>query len=211
MEIHAPEGPVHSFKDFLIHIAIVTLGILIAFGLEGLRETIHTRHLLRETRESMHKEMAADLEHIHLECGSVTRDSATLKSLGEAMPALAQRSPLELVARLRDVHNPGYILVANAWETALSTGVLAHMPTAEVAAYAYAAQGIRKYTTLQETSRPAEARVRAFAAAHPTLSPADLQQETELLLIFASAESDMSYMCPQVTSDIERAVRASAP
>ena len=211
MEIHAPEGPVHSFKDFLIHIAIVTLGILIAFGLEGLREATHTRHLLRETRESMHQEMTADLEHIHLECGYVTMDGTTLKSLSEAMPALAQRSPLEFGARLRDVHNPGYILVANAWEAALSTGVLAHMPTAEVAAYAYAAQGIRKYNALQDTARPAEHLLKAFAAAHPMPPAADLPQETELLLIFASAESDMSYMCPQVTGDIERAARASAP
>ena len=201
----------HSFKDFLIHIAIVTLGILIAFGLEGLRETIHTRHLLRETRESMHEEMTGDLERINLECGRVNRYNAALKSLGGAMPALAQRSPLEFGARLRDVQNPGYFLTANAWDTALSTGVLAHMPTAEVAAYAYATYGTRKYTALQDTARPAEHLLKAFAQAHPMLSPADLQQETELLLIFTAAESDMSYMCPQATGDIERAVRASAP
>ena len=30
MEIHGPEGPTKSFKDFLIHIVIVTIGILIA-------------------------------------------------------------------------------------------------------------------------------------------------------------------------------------
>ncbi len=211
MEIHAPQGPVHGFKDFLIHIAIVTLGILIAFGLEGLRETIHNRHLVRETRESMHEEMTANLEHVQLECGHVTRYSTALKEASEAMPALAQRSQAEFGARLRADYNPGYILVANAWETALSTGVLAHMPTLEVAAYAYAAQGVRKYNTVQDTTRPADTRVKAFAAAHATLTPSDLQQETELLLIFTSTESDLSYMCPQVTADIERAVRASAP
>jgi hypothetical protein len=29
MEIHAPEGPVTSLKEFLVHIGIVTIGILL--------------------------------------------------------------------------------------------------------------------------------------------------------------------------------------
>ena len=38
MDIHAPDKPVHSLREFFIHIAIVTIGILIALGLEGVRE-----------------------------------------------------------------------------------------------------------------------------------------------------------------------------
>jgi hypothetical protein len=30
MQLHAPGGPVRSFKDFLVHIGAVTLGILVA-------------------------------------------------------------------------------------------------------------------------------------------------------------------------------------
>ena len=33
MDIHPPEGPVHSFKDFLFHLLTVTIGILIALSL----------------------------------------------------------------------------------------------------------------------------------------------------------------------------------
>jgi hypothetical protein len=38
MEIHAPEGPVRSVKDFLVHLSMITLGIVIALSLEGALE-----------------------------------------------------------------------------------------------------------------------------------------------------------------------------
>jgi hypothetical protein len=31
MDLHPPGGPVRSFKDFLVHLGIVTLGILLVF------------------------------------------------------------------------------------------------------------------------------------------------------------------------------------
>ena len=58
----------HGIKDFLVHISIVTVGILIALGLEGLRESIHERHLVRETRENMSTEMTTMLAHATDEC-----------------------------------------------------------------------------------------------------------------------------------------------
>jgi len=38
VDLHVPEGPIRSLKDFLLHIVIVTIGILIALGLENTRE-----------------------------------------------------------------------------------------------------------------------------------------------------------------------------
>ena len=52
MEIHGPEGPTNSFKDFAIHIVIVTIGILIALGLEGIRESIYEHRIVRDAREA---------------------------------------------------------------------------------------------------------------------------------------------------------------
>lgn len=41
MDLHPPGGPVRSLKDFFVHIGVVTLGILIALGLEQLVEVHH--------------------------------------------------------------------------------------------------------------------------------------------------------------------------
>lgn len=211
MEIHAPEGPVHSFKDFLIHISIITLGVLIALSREGVRELIHNRHLVRETRENVHEEMKNNLDRVRIECSRVKQYSAGLKVLVAAMPALAQQNPGQISTRLSLEGNPGYFLVANSWEAALSTGVLAHIPTAEVEAYAYAAQGIRNYTALQNATQPTEAHAKAFAAAYSLPTPLQVQQEMELLLLFDKAEEGLAFVCPQVERDIERALSASSP
>ena len=52
MDIHPPSGPVHSFRDFCLHLLTVILGILIALSLEGLIEWRHHRSLaqLRQVR-----------------------------------------------------------------------------------------------------------------------------------------------------------------
>jgi hypothetical protein len=67
MDIHAPEGPTHSFKDFLIHIVIVTIGILIALGLEGVRETVYEHRIVRDARENFHAELQANRANLDKE------------------------------------------------------------------------------------------------------------------------------------------------
>ena len=57
MDIHPPEGPTNSLKDFAIHIVVVTIGILIALGLEGVREMVYAHTLVRETRENFRREI----------------------------------------------------------------------------------------------------------------------------------------------------------
>jgi hypothetical protein len=71
MDIHPPEGPTHSFKDFAIHIGVVTIGILIALSLEGIRETIHEHRLVREARENFRIEMLQDQAHMKREISNV--------------------------------------------------------------------------------------------------------------------------------------------
>jgi hypothetical protein len=34
IEVHPPEEPLHGWRDFLIHLATITIGLLIALSLE---------------------------------------------------------------------------------------------------------------------------------------------------------------------------------
>jgi hypothetical protein len=206
MDIHAPEKPIHSLKDFGIHIAVVTVGIVIALGLEGVRETIHDHRLVRETRENERHELESDLDHAQREAARVMRYNDELKAMVIAMPAAAQQHPAEFAAELQGVRNPGYFFSGNAWSAALSTGALAHMSTEEVSAYAYAAEGMKNYSTLQAETRMQEARVKAYVAAHPTMTPDQLAEVTERLILFAKAEESLAYYVPQMQGDIERAL-----
>ena len=56
MDIH-PHPPAHSFKELLVQLFTITLGVLIALGLEGLVEWQHHRSLVREAREMIDREI----------------------------------------------------------------------------------------------------------------------------------------------------------
>jgi hypothetical protein len=43
LDVHAPHDSIHTWKGFLIHIATITTGLLIAIGLEQLVEHLHHR------------------------------------------------------------------------------------------------------------------------------------------------------------------------
>ena len=44
IDVHAPHGGVHTWKDFWIHLGTITLGLLIAIGLEQSVEAMHRLH-----------------------------------------------------------------------------------------------------------------------------------------------------------------------
>ncbi len=64
MEIHAPEKPIHSKKEFMFHMFTVVLGILIALALEGIVEWAHHRALVREARANIATELRHNKETI---------------------------------------------------------------------------------------------------------------------------------------------------
>jgi hypothetical protein len=57
MEIHAPHGPILTWKEAAVHLAIVTVGILIALSFEGLLEWSHHRSLVREAKSNLRTEI----------------------------------------------------------------------------------------------------------------------------------------------------------
>jgi type II secretory pathway pseudopilin PulG len=58
IDIHAPHEAVHTWRDILIHLAIVIVGILIAIGLEQSVELIHRSHQRRELQADLRGEAA---------------------------------------------------------------------------------------------------------------------------------------------------------
>jgi hypothetical protein len=51
LDVHPPHTPTHTWRDFLIHIATIVVGLLIAIGLEQSVEAIHHRHQAHHARE----------------------------------------------------------------------------------------------------------------------------------------------------------------
>jgi hypothetical protein len=210
MDIHAPHEPVHTFKDFTIHIAIVTIGIIIALSLDGLRETFREHRLVRETRENFRKELQLSQRQMLFELARVTAGHDKLEALSNDAPALASQHPEQIVARLEAVGNPYFFFSTNSWQSALSTGVLAHMGTDEVSAYASAAEGRRIYVGFQTQTMDDETRAIAFWRAHPHPTPDQITEGEERILIFTRDERSLAIFAPQLQSEVKDALDAAS-
>jgi hypothetical protein len=89
LEVHAPHEKVHSLRDFLVHIAAITIGLLLALGLESLVEWQHHRNEARAALERLAQEVA----HNRL----VLQDDMRLGDATEAN----HRAALAVLGRLR--------------------------------------------------------------------------------------------------------------
>jgi len=147
MEIHAPLHPIMSLREFLVHLSMVTLGILIALGLEQSVEAYHHRELAREARENIRSEIRdnkkdldkhlADLDGLRKE----RKDDLVVieKMLGHEKLKEASMS----------INFYGATLSSASWSTASTVGALVYMDYAEVKQLAEAYKKQEFYDQLQ--------------------------------------------------------------
>jgi hypothetical protein len=58
LDVHAPHGPTHGWRDFLVHIVAIAIGLLLALALEKFVEYVHERRQLSEARRELAMEIA---------------------------------------------------------------------------------------------------------------------------------------------------------
>ena len=125
MDVHAPHEPIHTWRDFALHLIVVTIGLVIALSLEALVERLHQRHLLHTAETNLHLELhdnrdylAGDERHLNQTEAELQQDIATLIAR-KANPSVAE--PL----------NFGWVWNGaqdSAWTTARDSGALTLMP-----------------------------------------------------------------------------------
>jgi hypothetical protein len=124
MEIHAPDKPILTRKDFLFHMLTVVLGILIALTLDGIVTWGHYRVLVREARANIATELRNNKETIQK---AVPEIQARQKQLQEII------STIDAVEKSRKLSGKlgygfaSYELYSTAWKTASVSGAVTHM------------------------------------------------------------------------------------
>jgi hypothetical protein len=64
LDVHPPHHPTHGWRDFFIHIATITIGLLIAVGLEQSIEALHRAHERRDLIEAFHAECESNVKSL---------------------------------------------------------------------------------------------------------------------------------------------------
>lgn len=136
MEVHRPHGPFHSWPEFLVEIATIVLGVVIALSFEGAREWYHNRALAHDAREAIAREIADNKKSVD---GNLRAVDERTKRLDEALQFANEmltkgKSAMQSISLNADLGD----LSSASWETADHTGALAQMSYAEVQKYSYA-------------------------------------------------------------------------
>lgn len=134
VEIHAPDEPVHNWRQFFIHLAIVSIGLLIALGLEALAGRHHHRLPVREACENIAREIAENRQQLQDNLKAIHADEARMTA---NLRLAAFRDTCTLPTGNKLQYNLEWSRPADtAWATARDTGAHGHMPHAEVQCHA---------------------------------------------------------------------------
>ena len=135
IDVHPPHEPIHGWRDFFLHLTTITIGLLIALGLEGCVEWMHHRHLVHEAETSLHaeirghaQEMAGYIVLLHTNQEELKKDVVILKYLIKNKK-LPEHSSLTITFHIDTINDV-------SWKTAQSTTALSYMPFAQVQEYA---------------------------------------------------------------------------
>jgi hypothetical protein len=202
LDVHAPHATVHGWRDFFTHIATITIGLLIALALEAGVEGLHHRHIVREARENIRREIAQNEAEAKQNIGFVQTNADTMQANLEKARAL-ESNPHALDHDHMHISFRFTSFNDSAWRSARDTGALIYMPTAEVQKYAdaYNQQEIVTQQALAIFTHQADLAAPLYMAnAISDLPPADVH---ELLRACAATELHLNTL-KQMVEGLEK-------
>jgi hypothetical protein len=138
LDVHPPHHPIHTWKEYLLHMSTIVLGLLIAIGLEQSVEAIHRAHERQDLRESLRRD--AEKAIVDAEA-SEKAETAPLRWLNarqqQVKDALAAHRPLTGPVS-RAPHVSSNMPIDPAWSAARSSGHLALLSQEEVQVFSEA-------------------------------------------------------------------------
>ncbi len=160
MEIDAPVHPLSSWRDVLLHLGIVTIGILIALGLESVVEWRRHVAIATEARDNILNEIRdnrRELQDVLKTTPKVIANQRQIIQLADDL-LITHRSTIRNVT----VGFQRADLSGSSWATAQSVGAISFMPYQEVKSYANIYELQNEYVRLEE--RTLDASIAAMAS-----------------------------------------------
>jgi len=189
LDVHPPHEPTHTWKDFLIHIATIVLGLMIAVGLEQAVEYVHHRYEVRETREALRRELEDNQRRMKREVVYWRKETAALENNLLVLEYLKQHpgTPQEKLPGIliwSDL-SAGYTHVA--WDAAKQNAVIDLLPEDEAARDAERYERLARVDSSSEDVWTALNDASQFSYVDGDLSHLSPQQVDETITLLAAA------------------------
>jgi hypothetical protein len=134
-EVHPSHAAIRTWRDFVVHIGTIVIGLLIAIGLEQSVEYVHHRHQLQEARRELSKEVDDNRRIVEFNIESTRKASLELDA------------NIAFLRAQQSVRSPGtqkldYGWVPQdtrdgAWQATKQSGSLSLMPHDELSRYSH--------------------------------------------------------------------------
>ena len=129
MDIHKPK-PIHGWRDFLVEIGTIVIGVLIALAAEQAVEALRMQHLVEQDRAILTRELAANLKGGIIRMRMTPCVDARLNALSAALDQ-AERAgrlpPMPVPGRPRDL-----VFSTGGWNNVVASSAAPHFPPAEL-------------------------------------------------------------------------------
>jgi hypothetical protein len=195
VDIHPPNQSIHTWKDFFLHLLVVTIGLFIALTLEAAVESLHHRHLVRDARENLRLE----IQENH------TLHADNVRDLQKNLDQLERN--IEELRDLRDGKKPEHSTLGwhwdwntyndAAWKAAQASGAVSFMDSKWISAYSsiYFQQNYNNSTALTLVTEETKIAAPLWVVHDPSkLTPAEIES-----MLIRSAEIDLGIRTLQTT------------
>ena len=147
MDVHNAK-PVHSWRELLSEIGVIVIGVTIALAAEQAVEALHWRHAAEAQRETLNGSIADHLVSVKIR---VVQQPCVDKRIEELATVFKRHATGEALRLKGPVGRPQNASVGNeAWELAVQSGALNHMPLAERGEYAGAFGNYANFFALRD-------------------------------------------------------------
>ncbi len=79
LDVHAPEHGINGVRDFFLHLFTITVGLLIALGLEAGAEALHHRHQREEAEATIRREISENHDELQKLQVDIKREGENLE------------------------------------------------------------------------------------------------------------------------------------
>ena len=177
LDVHAPEHRIGGVRDFFLHLFTITVGLLIALGLEAAVEWRHHVHLRNEADSNIVAELEDNERDLKDVLAAMPREQQSLLGALAFLQAHAQgksydTSSISLGMSLYSSRDA-------SWKTATATGAVAYMEYSHVKRFSEAYTLQAQFATLQERTLDSYLQLQSYLVGgiDPTkISPADAEK-----------------------------------
>jgi hypothetical protein len=135
LDVHPPHTPTHTWRDFLLHIATIVVGLLIAIGLEQTVEFLHHRRQASEALELLKVEREKNRASLEIDFYTTIHHQHDLLNDLAVLRRLRSHSSLPTDKLL--FSRPSYGFFDFEWNAIRQSGVISFINSADLKAVPY--------------------------------------------------------------------------